>query len=338
MSTDRFTQRALRSPAATAVKLAVSAGLLAILFSRVDASGLWLHARQASAGWLLAALGLYGLQVLASTWRWHLLLRTQGVAVRRRTLVSSFLVACFFNNFLPSNIGGDLVRIRDTARPARSRTLAATVILVDRGLGLIGLVFVAALGATVAALLRGSGAVPVWPSALWGAFFLVGAAAAPAVVSPGSVGRWLQPLARLQPERVGTRIRTLTDALDRFRARPGALASCFAGALVVHGILVGHYAAVVLALGIDVSLWDLAVVVPISLLVQMLPVSVNGFGVREATFSFYFTRLGMPMESAILLSLVAAGLAMLFSVSGAAVFLSRRVHEGGRHTTTAPGV
>ena len=43
-----------------------------------------------------------------------------------------------------------------------------------------------------------------------------------------------------------------------------------------------------------ITVWDLAVIVPISFVVQMLPLSVNGFGLREATFSFYFTRLGPP--------------------------------------------
>ena len=62
---------------------------------------------------------------------------------------------------------------------------------------------------------------------------------------------------------------------------------------------------------------------PISFVVQMLPVSVNGFGVREATFSFYFTRLGLPIESALLLSLVAPALMMLFSLTGAAVYVAR---------------
>ena len=47
-------------------------------------------------------------------------------------------------------------------------------------------------------------------------------------------------------------------------------------------------------------------------------------GGREATFSFYFTRIGLPMDSAILLSLVAAALTMLFSLTGAAVYVSRR--------------
>jgi glycosyltransferase 2 family protein len=76
-------------------------------------------------------------------------------------------------------------------------------------------------------------------------------------------------------------------------------------------------------LKIPVTASELAVVVPISLVVQMLPVSVNGLGLREATFSFYFARLGLPIESAVLLSLMGAALLMVFSLSGAAVYVSR---------------
>ena len=56
----------------------------------------------------------------------------------------------------------------------------------------------------------------------------------------------------------------------------------------------------------------------------MVPVSVNGFGVREATFSLYFARLGLPIESALLVSLVPTVLMMLFSLTGAAVYVGRR--------------
>jgi hypothetical protein len=55
----------------------------------------------------------------------------------------------------------------------------------------------------------------------------------------------------------------------------------------------------------------------------MVPVSINGFGVREATFSFYFARLGLPIESAVLLSLLATALTMLFSLTGAAAYVMR---------------
>jgi hypothetical protein len=101
------------------------------------------------------------------------------------------------------------------------------------------------------------------------------------------------------------------------------LATCFTGAVLVQSLLVAYYLAVVYALNLPVTVWDLAVIVPVSLVVQMLPVSLNGLGLREATFSFYFTRIGLPVHHGVLLSLVAAGLAMLFSLSGAAVYMTR---------------
>jgi len=66
----------------------------------------------------------------------------------------------------------------------------------------------------------------------------------------------------------------------------------------------------------------------------MLPVSMNGFGVREATFGFYFTRLGLPLESALLVSFVGAALIILFSLSGGVTWLAR---QAKRHAKTDDG-
>src|SRR5438128_2872992 len=175
-------------------KLAVSVALLALLFSKIDAGRLWATARRASLPWLGAGLAVYFVNVLASVWRWRVLLEAQEVEVPGTTLLGSFLVALFFNNFLPSNIGGDVVRIRDTARQAGSKTLATIVVLTDRVIGLMGLVLVAALGATVAAAAAEHGAVPIWPTWLWAVFLIATALSAPVVLAPAGVGRILQPL------------------------------------------------------------------------------------------------------------------------------------------------
>ena len=103
-----------------AIKAAVSIGLLAVLFSRVDLARLWSVARQASPAWLALALLLYFAMVLSSVLRWGILLRAQHLRLPYTFLTQSFLVATFFNNFLPSNIGGDVVRISDTAKAAGS--------------------------------------------------------------------------------------------------------------------------------------------------------------------------------------------------------------------------
>jgi len=306
-------------------KLAVSVILLAILFRELHLPTLWASARNASVPWLLMALGVYVINVIASTWRWQLLLNAQGIRVRTPSLLGSLLVALFFNNFLPSNIGGDVVRIRDTARPAGSKTLATTVVLIDRALGLMGLVFVAACSATIVAGSRRA-TMPIWPSWLWAGFLLGAAASAPALLAPAGFGRLLQPLTVFHPEWVGERIEKLTSVLARFRDRPVALAGCFGGAVFVQASIVVFFFIVAYALHMNVTFWDLAVIVPLTFVVQLLPVSLNGFGVREATFAAYFRGIGQPIESAVLMSLVAASLVMLFSLSGAAVWFARGHH------------
>src|SRR3982751_2363375 len=310
-----------RTLAINALKAIVSVGLLYLLFQRVDVARLWSVARQASIGWLVLALGLYLAMVLASAIRWGALLNAQHVRLPYTFLTSSFLVATFFNNFLPSNIGGDVIRITDTAKAAGSKTLATTVVLNDRGIGLLGLARMAATGASLMRRMAG----PVGPGILWAGFAVGAIVATPALLMPETVTRLLQPLRVFHAQWVDERIGKLTYALTRFKETPTALAVCFFGAVVVQAILVLFYVAIARSMNIPIGFAELAVIVPVSFIVQMVPLSVNGFGVREATFGYYFTRLGLPLESALLVSFVGAALIMLFSLSGGLAYLRRSV-------------
>ena len=309
----------------TCLKALVSIALLWVLFSRVEFSKLWGIARTASVKWLIGALALYATMILASAWRWGLLLRAQRLLLSFRTLTSSFLVATFFNNFLPSNIGGDVIRVADTAPAAGSKTLAATVVLLDRAIGMIGLVLVSAIGATAGPRLIDAGP-GVGAGMLWATFFGASIAAATLVLMPRALPRLLQPLRVMHPTWVDERLLRLGDALARFREAPTAIVGCFLGAIFVQLILVGFYLAIARSMHIPISFLELALVVPISFIVQMLPVSMNGLGVREATFGFYFTRLGLPLESALLVSFMGAALIMIFSLSGAVAYWIRKRH------------
>ena len=304
-------------------KLVISAVLLWWLFGRTDVGRLWIQIRGASLPWLAVALALYLLMILTSAWRWGFLLSAQRIEIPATTLVASYLVATFFNNFLPSNIGGDVVRIRDTVNQAGSKTLATLIVLIDRALGLMGLLVVAAIG-SIAVADQATGAMPIGPLIIWAALAALLTAFTAAVLAPLTVTRLLQPLGAFHRVWVDERLDRLTGALTRFRSRPAALLNGFAGAILVQLVLVGFYTAIAHSLHIPISAAHLAVLVPISFVVQMLPLSVNGLGVREATFSYYFLRLRLPIESALLLSLLGAGLTLLFSISGAVVYSARR--------------
>jgi glycosyltransferase 2 family protein len=311
----------------TAVKLVVSIGLMAVLFSRVDVARLWHTARGASPFWILIAIAVYLGMLAASAWRWRLLLNAQGIVLRFRTLMSSFLVATFFNNFLPSNIGGDVVRVTDTAPAAGSKTLAATIVLIDRGIGLLGLFLIAALGATTGPRLIDQGP-GVGAVTLWAGFAAASVLAATAVLIPKALPRLLSPLRIVHPEWVDERLGRLRNALDRFRRTPAALVWCFAGAVLVQAALVAFYLAVARSMHIPVGIGELAFIVPVSFIIQMMPISLNGLGVREATFGFYFARLGLPLESALLVSFVGAGLVLIVSVIGGVTYMLRSSSVG----------
>ena len=326
MSADKASTSLTRRLLVTVVKLAVSGALLALLFTRVDVTKLWNSARQASLAWIGIALVLYAITTAASVWRWSLLLDAQDVPVPFHTLFGSFSVALFFNNFLPSNIGGDVIRIADTAKVTRSKTLAATVVLADRTMGMMGLILVAATGATFLEMANGSAQLPIWPGWLWAAFAAGLAGGVPLLLFPALLGRLLQPLLVIHPEWVGGRIGTLTQTLERFRSHMGAVLSCFGGAVFVQIATVAFNLAVAHALKIPIGVFDIAVLIPLAGVVQMVPVSINGFGVREAMYSLYFSRLGLPIESAILMSLTATALVMLYSLTGAAVYIGRGHH------------
>jgi len=317
------TPHPLRTAIIWVARTAVSVGLLYYLARHVDTSQVLDHLRHASVSWLIVALLLYAAVAGISTWRWRTLLHAQHVAIDFKELLASFLVATYFNNFLPSNIGGEVVRITDTARRAGSKTLATTVVFIDRGIGLLGLLFVAAVGSTIVAY-RSAAIGPLGPGILWMLFGGGVIGAAPFVLAPERVGKMLAPIRILHQEWVDERLGKFTSALAKFKASPSALIAAFGGAVVIQAILIGFYAAIARALQIQIPWNHLGILVPVSFVVQMLPVSIGGLGVREGLFKQYFAGLGLNPGQGIILSLMGFALMIVFSISGAVIYLMRR--------------
>ncbi|HYE85210.1 MAG TPA: lysylphosphatidylglycerol synthase transmembrane domain-containing protein [Vicinamibacterales bacterium] len=303
------------------VRLGISAALLYFVLRSIDLPAFLDRVKAMNPAWILLALAAYATTQSLSVWRWNRLLRAQHIDVDKRRLTESMWVSMFFNNFLPSNIGGDVVRIADTAPAAGSKTLATTVVLVDRVLGLCALITVAA-GGTLAAQMIGvhvPGSRWLWLAAA------TGAVAAIFVISmPQLVGHALRPVRALDKPWLTERAQRLEDAVIRFRNAPGALIGAFGGALVVQITIVAFYLLTAEGLSIPLPIFLGAVLIPVSLAVQMAPVSINGFGVREAVFAFFFRRFGLPTDAAVALSLVSTGIVMGLSLVGGLMFLRRR--------------
>jgi glycosyltransferase 2 family protein len=301
-------------------KIAVSLALLGYLFSTTDLHALEGRVRSADLLDLLGAVVCFSAMLVVATWRWQILLQALGGAASLRSLTASYLIATFFNNFLPSNIGGDIVRVRDGTKAAGSTIVSLAVVGIDRVLG-FGALYLLAAAAFAAAppLVRGlAGARAV----------LLGLALLFAVLGyvffmPGTARR-LMALSRLDKVRwLREKFEVVQGAVHVYRTRMGIIWAAGAASLVVQALAVLYFLAVAHALGIPLQAGAAFLMVPLCSLLQALPVSFNGWGLREGLFTLYFTQIGLPRESALAFSLVGAGLMVLLSLSGAVVWLAR---------------
>ena len=311
----------MKRSALVGVKLAVSGALLAYLFSSTDVRALEQRVRSADLLLLAAAVFCYVAMLALATWRWRLLLETLGVDAPLRRLTSSYLVATFFNNFLPSNIGGDVVRVRDGSRLTGSTAASLAVVGIDRILGFGALYVLAAtafaLGGSVERELAGARVVLAGLGLLFLAlayiFFRPGTARALLAASRLDRFPWLLE-----------QFETAQGAVRTYRSRVRTVVLALAASLALQALAVWYYVSIARALRIPLPVSAAFLMVPLCSLLQAVPISFNGWGLREGLFTVYFAQLRLPRESALAFSIVGAGLMVVLSLSGAVAWLARR--------------
>lgn len=245
---------------------------------------------------------------------------SQGVPIPLGYLVQSYMVALFFNNVLPTNIGGDVFRIKDAARYTESKTLSSAVIFVDRLIGFAGL-FVLAIGAVA----FGGEIVRSFPGLGWLWIGLVGITTMvmAVLVVPEVVDWGLRPLLRLNSEWVTKRVGVVTSTLFQFRRQVPVLLEALGISLLIQGSIVFFYFLIAQSMGIALPLDYCFLITPLVLVVQLFP-SINGFGVRESAFVFFFRTIGLASEQAVSLSFVSTGVIIALSLLGGIIYATRR--------------
>lgn len=301
-------------------KIAVSIALLAYLFSTTDVSAIERRVRSGDPLLLGLAVGVYGLMLLVSAWRWRLLLVAQGFDARFRDLSASYLVATFFNNFLPSNIGGDLVRVRDSSRLTGSTTTSLAVVAIDRILGFGALYSLATLafafGGHAVRHLAGARAVVAGLGCLFAVLAYV-------FFRPGTARVLMARSGIIRLRWARERFEVVQAAVHVYRDRVAHVWKAFGASLAIQALFIYYYYAVAHALRIPLSWPACFLMVPLCTLVQTIPISFNGWGVRESVFILYFGQMNLSRDSALAFSIVGASLVVLLSFSGAVVWTSR---------------
>jgi len=296
-----------------AARITVTLALLAFVLWKIDVRALAASVSGLSWPWVLAVFAVVYAAIIVSTWKWGAILSRRGLPAPFGPLLRFYMIGQFFNNVLPTTIGGDVVRAWEHSKTSGDVPGSAGSVVSER------LIAGVAQGvATVFALAF----VRVSPEMLALALgFLVmdlvfaGLFAVPRVaegLSRSVLGARFGGTHDIVVETVREVRQTLRDPWVLVRV--GLLSLLFQVCVAGVNYCIFH------AMGVPVTLAQCLVFTPMIFTVTPLPISIAGFGVREASYVFFFGQIGVAAPAAVAASFLFFAIVAVASLPGAPLF------------------
>lgn len=296
-----------------ALKLVVTVGLLMVIFWQVDWADLVRTFRMARLSLVGIVALLMMLSVTISAYKWQQLLRIHGLRHGLGKLHRWYFIATFFNNFLPTSIGGDGYRVLKTLGEGR-RAGAVMAVTMERVSGLAVLSAMAYAAGLLLWLRDGN------ELARWFVYFAtVGGVLTLGMLAVVRFTGWTDRL--LAHPRCPGALRSLWHSLGDFGSQPGRAAWALGGvSLLFHVHTLFFYWLLLLAMGSAVDPLALLVILAVTAIASVLPISLAGIGVIEGSFVYSAMQFGIDYEAALSAILMVRGIRLLQSGIGAVLY------------------
>lgn len=308
------------------MKILVSLVLIVFLLYKVSPSKLAVLLGSMNPIALTASIAVFFVSSLLGSIQWHFLLKAGGIQLDFSKTFRLYFVGLFFNNFLPANVGGDAVKIYDVTRVGNDPYQVFAITLLDRIIGITGLCILALVASFI--LLNGG---EVHNARIYIIIFIGCIAPVFALALNKRLSSSVRKLFGMITFRgLGERFDTVFRQLGSFRRLRTLLAKLTLFALVVQFMRVATHILVGKALGIELGISDLVyfyVFVPLLGLVMILPISLNGLGLREGTGILLFTQIGISKEHALLMEFITYVVMVFVSLIGGVFFLTRHLRR-----------
>jgi glycosyltransferase 2 family protein len=295
------------------LRILVSLILLVIVITNVGVDRLWVTLTTIAPIWFLIALAFHLSGIVIRTFRWAILVRSLGVQVPFGRLFYLYMAGTFFNTFLPTGIGGDVVKIIDLT-PESGGARAFSTVFADRLTGILG----SSLIALTVALFDPVDVPPTLVALI-------------ALVSGGILLASLLLTQQRRIDRVMRHVPGWSKLLSKGKIRRvyEALTAYSLGVIIRATLISLPFTLTVIAsqyalargLNLQVPVQYFALFIPMTALVQMIPISFNGLGVREGTYAALFGTVGVAGEQAVAMSLMYYVLRVVTGLMGGLMYL-----------------
>lgn len=314
----------MRAAARVAVRLVLSAGLIAVLLWQIDVRRTAHLVGSSRPGPLVLAFAVY----LATTWllayRWQLLLAEKGIREPLGWLTKLYFVAYAAGQVLPTAVGGDAVRILEHSRRLPDRRAAtAAAVLMERVLGAAGTIVLVAAGLAVAVGRYPNIRVFVWIEAISIVAIVLGLVVLFSARVRTVLERHVFPLGRRI--RIERALASVYASLHDYRRAMRMIAAVLGVTVVAQLIRIVSIWLCGEAVGLHLSPLAYIVLGPLLFLVMLIPFTINGLGAREAFFLAFLTRFGVSADAAVATGLLFYAVTIGAAVPGGAILLWQSV-------------
>jgi len=263
--------------------------LLSLLLREGGWEGMVSAMQQIEAVDLFWVLILFLISRIATVWRWHVLLRSGGIDIPFRDTASLTFTGLFASNFLPTTIGGDVVRLGGILRMGYDRAICFASIAADRLVGMLGMFMASPLGVAY-----------TWPVLMTGTASL-------------SFVAFLEKPVRF--------LKRILATFSIWLKKPGSLLLSLTCTWVHMLCVFGSIYLFVDDMGTHVSFWMIAGLWSLTYFITLIPISINGYGLQELSFTFLFSNVaGVSPAMSLTISVLIRAYLMITSLPGA-VFL-----------------
>ena len=306
------------------IKLAFTLLLLALLYSRVDRTVLSDRLRAIRWEWVGIFLVILLVNSALSALKWKVLLAVDGIHQSFQSLLCSYLIGSFFNVFLPSTIGGDAYRIADIGkRSARTANTAASV-MADRLSGFLALALYALLFPLVARRYIEDSRLLLLPVVAFAGLLAV------------AFVLWEQALlhrmARLLPGKIHAKVEKVLDALlgsiRAYGRSRNVMLSIIGISFLFQFLAITAVYCLGRAIGLELPWLPYGFFVPFISLMEMIPISVFGIGLRDTGYVWFMQSVGKTTADAAALSVLYVAATVAYVSFGGLLYMGRALRRG----------
>jgi uncharacterized protein (TIRG00374 family) len=270
--------------------LALTAFLLILVIRRVGLTDLLSTVSGAEPLWIGLSICLAPMLIFTGVIKWKILLTSQGIEVPLRRLYGLYLVARFFNNFLPSTVGGDVVRGYELGNYTKNGAAAMASVFMERFTGLVVLVIMAVIAfvsqINVIQDYRLTLAMGFAVVALLGILWLILDPRPMAIVEKFATFSFTK--------KIIPKVKKFHASLLDYRNQRRALVLTLLWSVIFMTLAIINVYASARAFHQPIPFWGVVVIVPIILVAAMVPLTFNGLGIQEWAYVLLFTLIGLP--------------------------------------------